>query len=304
MTALAPTGQQWEQLWFPLWPYASDDLKAGIYRMGRGPALERRYIEANPKALSNLLVVDIDHDDAKYRAMWDRKQWQPNAIVENPANGHAHAVWALQEPVTRTDYGSRKATAYAAAIVEGLRRSVDGDIGYSGLMTKNPTHDAWDAHWISDELYSLPQLHLHLDASGYMPPQSWKRSKGRRSLVGLERNCTIFETARTWAYRELRNHFGDSQGLYLAIKSEVDALNDEFFEPLHASESKAIANSIHKWITTQSRMWKDGPAVYEATFPLIQSARGRKGGVKSGIARRGGQTLEELALAAMEADRK
>ncbi|MGO1264189.1 MAG: replication initiation protein, partial [Brevibacterium aurantiacum] len=40
--------------------------------------------------------------------MWNRKAWQPNAIVENPANGHAHAVWALAEPVTRTEYARRK----------------------------------------------------------------------------------------------------------------------------------------------------------------------------------------------------
>lgn len=301
MTVLAPTGQQWEQLWLPLWPYASDDLKAGIYRMGRGPALERRYIEANPQALSNLLVVDIDHADAHLRAMWDRKNWLPNAIVENPANGHAHAVWALNEPITRTEYGSRKPVAYAAAIVEGLRRSVDGDTGYSGLITKNPIHEAWDAHWITDELYSLPQLHEHLDTAGYMPPASWKRTK-RRNTTGLGRNCSIFETARTWAYRELRHHFGDPQGLLTAIMGEVHSLNAAFPEPLPASESCAIATSIHKWITTKSRMWQDGAAVYEATFSTIQSARG----LKSGVARRGGQgqNRSEFSSLLREADQK
>ncbi|WP_246014319.1 replication initiation protein [Corynebacterium endometrii] len=48
--------------------------------------------------MSNLLVVDIDHDDALLRTMWDRDGWRPNAVVENPANGHAHAVWALAAP--------------------------------------------------------------------------------------------------------------------------------------------------------------------------------------------------------------
>ena len=47
----------WEQLWLPLYPYASDDLRTGIYRMSRSDALGRRYIEANPDAISNLLVV-------------------------------------------------------------------------------------------------------------------------------------------------------------------------------------------------------------------------------------------------------
>lgn len=90
---MADTTTYWEQLWLPLWPLASDDLRAGIYRGSRENALQRRYIEANPQAVSNLLVVDIDHEDALVRSIWDREGWRPNAVVENPANGHAHAVW-------------------------------------------------------------------------------------------------------------------------------------------------------------------------------------------------------------------
>lgn len=285
MTSIKPPLGEWEQLWLPLWPLASDELHAGIYRMGRGDALHRKFIEANPQAMSNLLVVDIDHDDARLRALWDRHHWRPNAIVENPDNGHAHAVWALADPITRTEYARRKPLAYAAAVTEGLRRSVDGDQGYSGLMTKNPEHDAWDAHWVTDHLYSLGELDEHLTGSGFMPPESWQRTK-RKKPVGLGRNCTIFETARTWAYRALRHHFGDSPGFKVAVVETVNELNAGFSEPLPASEVRAIATSIHKWITTKSRMWADGPAVYEATFTAIQSARGRKGGSASGIARR------------------
>lgn len=272
---------EWDQLWLPLWPLASDDLLSGVYRQARGDALRRRYIEANPQALSNLLVVDIDHEDAALRTLWNRQAWWPNAIVQNPANGHAHAVWALSEPVTRTEYARRKPLAYAAAVIEGLRRSVDGDAGYSGLMTKNPAHDAWDALWCSGErLYSLDELTEHLTEAGYMPPASWRRTK-RRNWVGLGRNCTIFESARTWAYREIRNHWFDSQGLHEAISAHVHELNAEFPEPLPTSEVRAIAASIHRWITTHSRMWADGPAVYEATFSTIQAARGRKNSEKT-----------------------
>lgn len=279
MTGSLAPAEHFEQLWLPLWPYASDDLKAGIYRMGRGPAMRRRYIEANPSALSNLLVVDIDHTDALLRATWDRKAWAPNAVVENPANGHAHAVWALREPVTRTEYARRKPLAFAAAVTEGLRRSVDGDAGYSGLMTKNPGHAAWEAYWLTDQLYALPELEAHLSEAGFMPKPSWNTSR-RREPVGLGRNCTIFETARQWAYRGLRHHFGDAAGFAIAVQEHVASLNAGFKEPLPVSEARAIATSIHKWITTQSRMWSDGPAVYEATFSTIQAARGRKSGEK------------------------
>ena len=272
--------QRWEQMWLPLWPLASDDLRQGIYRESRSKALRRRYIEANPQALSNLLVVDIDHPDALMRAVWDRHSWLPHAVVENPTNGHAHAVWALSEPVTRTEYAKRKPLAYATAITEGLRRSVDGDKGYSGLMTKNPEHQSWEAHWVTDELYALPQLEHHLAEWGFLPPPSWKKTR-RRNPVGLGRNCALFETARTWAYREIRNHWGDPDGLGIAISVEAHRLNAGFSEPLPSSEVNGIARSIHRWIITQSRMWADGPAVYEATFTTIQSARRQKATAKT-----------------------
>lgn len=288
----APSASQWDQLWLPFWPLASDDLLAGVYRTSRDHALGMRWIEANPHALSNLLVVDIDHSDAFLRAITARPAWLPNAVVENPRNGHAHAVWALQQPVTRTEYARRKPLAYAAAVVEGLRRSVDGDKAYSGLMTKNPTHDAWAASWFTDQLYTLPELDSHLTAAGLMPPASWNRTR-RTKPVGLGRNCTIFETARIWAYREARRIRQrreyptaiDSADLRTAISGTVVSLNAEFTEPLPANEVGHIAASIHRWITTKSNLWTDARIVSAATFTAIQAARGRKGGKASGQAR-------------------
>lgn len=113
----------------------------------RQNALQRRYIEANPQTVSNLLVVDIDHEDALLRSIWNREGWRPNAVVENPANVHAHAVWTFIEPITRTAYHRRKALSLAAAATEGLRRYVHGDKNYSGLMTKNSDHNHSNASW-------------------------------------------------------------------------------------------------------------------------------------------------------------
>src|SRR5699024_6003798 len=97
---------------------------------------------------------------------------------------------------TRTEYAHRKPLAYAAAVTEGLRRSVNGDKSYSGLMTKNPEHDHWNATWWTETLYTLPQLEEHLTGNDFMPPRSWRRTR-RKNPIGLGRNCTIFETART-----------------------------------------------------------------------------------------------------------
>jgi hypothetical protein len=293
----------WDQLWLPLWPLAADDFASGVYRMARGEALTKRHIEANPAALSNLLVVDIDHPDAALRALSATGNHPlPTAIVENPRNGHAHAVWALQTPFCRTEYAARKPLAYAAATVEGLRRAVDGDRGYSGLMTKNPLHLEWGTHWLHAEPRSLRALVDELGDN--MPPPRWRETKRHRGdPIGLGRNCHLFETARHWAYREIRKHWGDPAGLVAAVDAEAASINAGFTEPLPAAEVRSVARSISRWIVTRSQMWSDGPAVYEATFSAIQSARARKGaaanGSKGGIA--SGQARRARSAARWEA---
>ncbi|PXA75746.1 hypothetical protein DCC24_10215 [Auritidibacter sp. NML100628] len=78
--------------------------------------------------------------------------------------------------------------------------------------------------------------------------------------------------------RLLRHHLGDCYDFYVAVSWHVHELNAEFSEPLPKNEAQQIANSIHRWTTTQSRMWTNGVAVYEATFSTIQVARGRESG--------------------------
>ena len=95
-------------------------------------------------------------------------------------------------------------------------------------------------------------------------------------------NCAIFETARIWAYRLVRQCKDRSSEasvwLLAAIRATVAQLNAEYAEPLPVREADGIAASIHRWITTRSRMWTDGAAVYQATFTTIQTARGKKTG--------------------------
>lgn len=273
------------QLWLPMFPYATDDLAEGIYRKPRELARAARYVEANTSAVSNLLVVDVDHTDAAARAVSaGGSHPMPNLLVETPHTGRAHVIWALREHFTRTEYARRGPLAFAAATTEGLRRALDGDRGYSGLMTKNPLHEAWRTEWIHDHLFDLGEIAEKLGPN--MPPKTWRQQKRHRgNPVGLGRNCALFETARTWAYREVRHHFGDPAGLLAALYVKAAEINATFRhpvtglpDPLPASELRAIVNSIHRWITTRSRLWADGPVVYEATFSTIQAARGRKSG--------------------------
>ena len=59
----------------------ADDLVRGVYRTSRRDALGKRFIETNPHALSNLLVVDIDHPDAALRALSAAHHPMPTAVV-------------------------------------------------------------------------------------------------------------------------------------------------------------------------------------------------------------------------------
>ena len=157
-----PTASEWDQLWLPLWPLASDDLRAGIYRMARGDALARRYIEANPDAVSNLLVIDIDHPDAFLRAVSHRSGWLPNAVVENRSTGRSHAVWALLEAI-KPLYG---------ALTRGM-----------GLMT---------SHWLTE----LIELDQKLSRAPSTPAASRWPTLGPPSPKGCDAQSTATTVTR------------------------------------------------------------------------------------------------------------
>lgn len=276
---------QFQDVWKPYRPLATNDYGRGVYRHPRDKALELRHIEANSPHSTNLLVVDIDHPDALMRALWERDGWRPNWVAENPLNGHGHAIWALKTGIARTEYARRKPLAYGAAVLEGLRRSVEGDPGYAGLMMKNPVHEDWNVMQFVDDPYSLDDLFGHLDDLGFMPPQNW-RKRAKRDVSGLGRNCQLFEILRTMAYPAINRYWGDADGYAKHVETLAIQINaDSFATPLPYSEVKACASSVSRWVTTKSNMWKDGEEAFNARLSDIQRARGKRSGAKRGQAK-------------------
>ena len=266
-------------------PYAADDYAAGVYTMDRAEALRHRHVQTNSTRMSSLIVMDIDRPDGVMRALDGNRGIWPNWLAENPGNGHVHAVWALTAPVPRTEYARRKPLAFLDADTEGIRRLVDGDPAYSGLLMKNPTHQAWNTMEVAADPYSLDQLRDELTGLGFMPPTDW-RKRTRSEPTGVGRNVDLFEIVRKESYRAVRRFFGDSEGL--AQEIELIALQanvDTFPDPLPAAEVRAMSRSIHKWITTRSKMWRDGAAAYEAELSRRQAMRGRKGSAVSAAVR-------------------
>jgi hypothetical protein len=269
--------------WYlPQRPLCCDGDYTRLRRRSRADALTHSHIETNPAALVNMLVVDIDDSDARAMALWEHQGMMPNLVMENPANGHAHAAWVLAAPVCRTDVARLKPLKLARSVTEGLRRSCDGDAGYAGLLMKNPLSGAWDSEIVAPDAYALGQLRDALEAHGDMPPASWRRTKRARTQ-GLGRNCTLFDETRRLAYRYVRrlpDRTPESGELLRGfVRSTCNQLNVTLFaDPLPTREVEDIAKSIHKWIVTRSRMWRDGAVACEATFIAMQSARGHKGG--------------------------
>lgn len=287
-----------ERLWLPRRPLCCDDDYSQLRRRSRADALRCKHIEANPSAQVNMLVVDVDSSEGRLMSLWGHRSMPPNFIVENPANGHVHSIWALNEPVCRTDMARLKPLKLLHATTEGLRRSCDGDAGYAGLLMKNPECPAWNGELIREDAYQLDELRAALEESGDMPPASWRRTKRART-VGLGRNCTIFDEARTLAYRYVRTlpdrNPASNEALRLYVQHVCHEINATEFagNMLPTREVDDIAKSIHKWITTRSRMWRDGAITNAATFITIQSFRGKKSG-KARLTKRNSQQAQFL----------
>lgn len=271
--------------WLPRRPLATDDLQTGVYRMSRPQALTRRLVEHSPQALQAMLVVDVDHPDALVRALGlPRSHPEPSWIAETPATGRGHVGWVLRSPVCRTDAGRPGAILLAARCEEGLRRSLDGDVGYAGLLTKNPTHPSWHVTWARSEPYDLAELAAGLvEGLGALP----RLSRRPEDRAGLGRNVDLFDVVRKWAYGA-RRRYVVAQEWHEVVHAKAADRNALFAVPLGAGEVRDVAKSVASWV------WRR-PEFTEAGFRAEQARRGRNGAAKG--ASKGGRanTLAQQA---------
>lgn len=226
-------------------PLAADDYRHGVRRFPRDQALSKRHIQVNPPGLLARITIDVDHDDAVLRA-YRQDLPRPSWVAESPS-GRAHAGYLLSIPVslTKTD---QKALHFAACIEEALRCELGGDPGYVGLMTKNPLHPDWDVRWGTTELHTLANMAEQL--AGRLPSrdQYTTRTGYRADVVGLGRNCRLFEETRLWSYEAVRRYWEDgTEAFNAAVHDHASLLNAALMTPLPVSEVQALANSISRW---------------------------------------------------------
>lgn len=273
-------------------PYCTDDLSQGVRVRHAQAALEKKYIQYNPPATINWLVYDID------RVYAPEAEWaviaQPNIIVRNPANGHAHVLYGIAAGVTKTDAARAAPLRLLSAINESYRHALGADTSFAELLCKNPMSSHWDVSTPRLDLYDLHEMAewVDLDAS-----DKRVRATPKRLQVGLGRNCNLFNSLRTWCYRWLPEYrHGGFDHWHGAVRNKAEKLNT-FADPLPDSEIRSTSKSTAKWVwhhytgrmTTES-LAADG--LTPATFSLLQSNLG-----KMAMAKRWGDSSAKQAEA-------
>lgn len=249
----------------PRRPYCADDLGAGLRIRPIEAAFRHRYIQHNPPGQLAFLVFDFDHPGALV-AHQDAGLPAPSWCAENRETRRGHLAYALACPIITSSAARAAPLRFAAAVEQGYRDALRADEAYSGLITKTPGHEAWRTVWGRAEPFTLEEL------ADYLPHGLPKVRKRREEASGLGRNVCLFENLRQWAYRA-RFRFDDYPEWHEATRLKAEDLN-QFASPLPASEVKATAKSVAKWV------WQrlgHGPA--GQAFIARQSRKGQLSGI-------------------------
>lgn len=248
----------------PRCPYCSDDLTYGCRPRVRQSALKHRYIALN-QVLRFYLVFDLDYPGAVL-APYDTRLPPPTLMTENRDNRHAHLLYELREPVTQSEKGRLKPIRFAAVVEASMAVRLQADPHYSGLLTKNALSATWEV-MTCDHQYTLAELADYVDLSA--------RIRKHVPIIGLGRNCAVFDYVRHWSYRNV-GQYSSIADWSQAVLAQVMAAN-QFPVPLPESEVRSISQSIAKW-TWQRRSeltrkhFLGLPSVHTASTPTERVA--------------------------------
>lgn len=250
---------------WPKRPYCTDDFEDGVRVRSLGQALTKRYIQPNPPCLKVWSIYDVDRAGAAM-AWEDAKMYPPSWIAENRENRHAHLAWGLAVPVAVGEAARQHPIRYLHGIETAYKDRLGADIGYSGLITKNPAHQHWDTTIFHVKAYTLEDLANCIeDFEKFVPKKTAKVAE-----VGLGRNLTVFYDVSAWAYKVIRTYKNEStrECWLSAVTAQCVQRNNEFSNSLPNNEIRHIAKSIAKWV------WgKFDIAASDARFSNLQSYR-------------------------------
>lgn len=261
----------------PTKPYCTDWFDFGLLIRSKNTALKHRHIQHNKHTSVAYIVLDVDHPFS-LQMLSEQLLPQPNFLVINPENYHAHIFYELSTPVYTTNFARQKPLRYLASIEYALREQWQADKGYSGLISKNPLHSDWKLVQLRQEPWELGELADWLTLPKKLPRQR----KDESERAGLGRNVALFDMLRFWAYDNVLSYRISGGGFwewYEAVEDTADSFNC-FHDPLAFNEVKSIVKSVAEWVwTNYTKEYSD------EKFSEIQAHRGRLGGLKGGRGR-------------------
>ncbi len=265
---------------FPYRPRVSNDLEAGSTVRSRSEALGWRYIQHNQPTMDHVIVIDYDAPDGiPVHEIWQMAGLKkPTWIAATDGTPRGHLAYAIAAPVCTSDAARLGPLRYLAAIEAAYRNAVNGDRGYSGLLTKNPVHpDAWQVDWLEPRAYTLAELAEPVT----LPKLSSRKALPPVEPIGLGRKVLTFDTVRHWAYVAIRQYWAlGADAWHRAVRQKVDEIGQSFEDPLPESHRRSIAKSIAKW-TWRNTTPESFALLIEATpTPAVQALSGRQKGAQ------------------------
>lgn len=269
MTQLGTLEPLFPDVWLHERPRVTRAKGQPTFRVSRADALGFEYIEPNVTGqIQSLIITDRDLPDAD-RIAEHRGLPVPSWVSINPHTTSGHIAYVLKDPVTLTDAARRPPVNLLARIEHGLAVVLEGDPGYTGGLTKNPTHFMHPTLWGPEEArYGLRELASALGDVGALPRSGNARKNVSRSAVG--RNVALFDETRMWAYRAVSRYRGaqssewDRAVLQYASRINSDRIGNDFSTgPLALPEVGHTAKSVANW-------------VWQEYTPANQSAWGRR----------------------------
>lgn len=219
--------------------------------MPAAAALRLDEIAPDPRGWTRSVRIDIDEPDASTRWL-DAGLPQPNFIVINKKNGHAHyiynlGVWVRDDKPGSVRYLQRVRRAYAIA--------VDGDLGYNGHMHHNPLSPAYTTIVGPETAWSLGDLAQYVEL--FRPTYALRGSaKIDENNAALGPNCNTFEQTRVRAYRDVARFrkTGDQAGFADCVlqRATVAAQEYESAGGRHVRDRhvRSVAKSVASWVWT------------------------------------------------------
>lgn len=256
-----PSAREFYLQTLPERPYCTNRLGRLLIR-SPDKAAGYSMIQHNSPLMWRWMVFDIDGNDSFTRAE-DRGCPPPTFIALNPKNGHGHAAYLLETPVSAFEKSSRRAMRFFEDVERGFTYKLGADPAYASFLSKNPLSTQWETSWQAVIPYHLETLNDYLTRAD-------KRKAPKREGSVFGRNSTIFDAMRGIAYRQWRDFKkrGESVECFSDMLCKaVDHINRGFPASLSHAEVKGIARSVGKWVWEKFSVER---------FSALQRSRGRK----------------------------